>query len=87
MTIASAEFIWRSAQKRVCGHKSLYLIITHHHSDYVFGMRVLKRKGIARLERLKKLNIWTVIPGHGNLCSTSEIDRNIDFLAKKLKSN
>jgi glyoxylase-like metal-dependent hydrolase (beta-lactamase superfamily II) len=199
MTIVSAEFVWRLAQERMPEYEKLYLIITHHHSDHVFGMRVFKEKAaqiiahkgvgeelmddngkyksfiaekmgwdskradailgevvisvpdrtierdetldidgekilllvvpghvpdeicvyhpksqilfagdalyegsdlnisfggpdqwrewIAGLERLKKLSISTIVPGHGDLCSTSEIDRNIDFLTKKLRSD
>ena len=45
MTIASAEFLWQIAQKRMKGNEDLYLILTHHHSDHVFGMRVMKEKG------------------------------------------
>lgn len=45
MTIASAEFLWRTAAERMKGQKNLYLILTHHHSDHTFGMRVFKEKG------------------------------------------
>jgi glyoxylase-like metal-dependent hydrolase (beta-lactamase superfamily II) len=199
MTIASAEFLWKLAQESMRGGERLYLILTHHHSDHVFGMRVFKEKGaqiiahkgvkeelendngryktfiaermgwdskkadeilgnviisipdrtiekdeticidgekifllttpghvpdeicvyhpksrtlfagdaiyegsnlntsfggpdqwrewIVQLERLKKLSVRTIVPGHGNLCSVSEIDRNIDYLTKMLRSN
>jgi len=192
MTIASAEFIWNAAKERMKGGEKLYLILTHHHSDHVFGMRVFKDRGakiighqgiaeeladdngfyknfIARgmnwdagtadrilgdviiytpdecidkdtvldidgteirllctpghvpdeivvyipaaetlfagdaiyeggrlatqfggpdewrqwivgLERLKKLDIGTIVPGHGKICGTAEIDRNIEYL-------
>lgn len=45
MTIASAEFLWRTAAEQMKGQKNLYLILTHHHSDHTFGMRVFKEKG------------------------------------------
>jgi len=45
MTIASAEFLWKTASERAPGNEKLYLILTHHHSDHVFGMRVFKDKG------------------------------------------
>ena len=45
MTISSAEFLWQLAQNHMAGEKELYLILTHHHSDHVFGMRVMKEKG------------------------------------------
>lgn len=45
MTIASAEFLWKTASERAQGNEKLYLILTHHHSDHVFGMRVFKDKG------------------------------------------
>ncbi|MBN2230854.1 MAG: MBL fold metallo-hydrolase [Candidatus Thorarchaeota archaeon] len=46
MTISSAEFLWRVAQDHMSGNEDLYLILTHHHSDHVFGMRVLREKGV-----------------------------------------
>ena len=45
MTVASAEFLWQTACEQMQGHKELLLLLTHHHSDHVFGMRVLKDKG------------------------------------------
>lgn len=45
MTIASGEFLWKTAQERMKGDEKLYLILTHHHSDHTFGMRVMKEKG------------------------------------------
>lgn len=196
MTIASAEFIWNEAYRLMGNRKKFYLILTHHHSDHIFGMRVFKEKGakvishscvqlffnrrgvqykeflvnmlgwsadkgdsifgdvvlyspdqviekdttliidgeeihilytpghvptelsiyhprsktlftgdtvyegmelttqfggpdewrqwIAQLERLKKLDIETICPGHGSLCKKEELDRNIDFLRSKL---
>ena len=198
MSIASGEFLWKVAEKRMKGGEDLYLIITHHHSDHVFGMRMMQEKGariighrllgdwvarldgtlykqflaqragwspeerdlifgdviltvpdegiekdsvliiddeeihvlftpghvtdelsvyhpksrtlfpgdtiyegsdlttrfggpeewrqwISQLERLKNLDIKTVVPGHGNLCTKEEIDRNITFLQNLLR--
>ncbi|NIM59641.1 MAG: MBL fold metallo-hydrolase [Candidatus Aminicenantes bacterium] len=198
MTIASGEFLWEAARKKMKGKEKLYLILTHHHSDHVFGMRAMKEKGakviahkivrasfiefdgkrykrflveragwstekgdlifgdvvlsepdqlveqdtilnfdgeeihliftpghttdsisvyhpksktlfagdtiyegmrlttrfagpeewklwIFQLERLRKLEINTIVPGHGKLCSKKEIDRNIAFLKELLK--
>ncbi len=198
MTIASGEFLWKTAQERLKGDEKLYLILTHHHSDHTFGMRVMKDKGakiiahkivkeelkddngfyknfiikacgwdkkkgdeilgdvviympdqciekdttlnidseeihllatprhvqdelsiyhaksrtlfagdtiyeimrrphvkfggpdewklwIAQLERLKQLNIETIVPGHGKLCSKKVIDQNISSLKVLLK--
>ncbi len=197
MSIASGEFLWKTAQEKMKGNENLYLILTHHHSDHVFGMRVMEEKGaqviahklvegwfvrmdgeryksflaersgwskeqgdlifgnvvlsrpdvlveedtvlnidgeevhvlvtpghvpdelsvyhpgsgtlfagdaiyegsrlttrfggpaewkqwISHLERFKKLDIATVVPGHGNLCSREEIDRNISYLKEVL---
>jgi len=41
---------------------------------------------IDHLERLKKLDILNIVPGHGQICSRDEIDRNINFLKEKLKN-
>ncbi|NIM90868.1 MAG: MBL fold metallo-hydrolase [Candidatus Aminicenantes bacterium] len=46
MTIASAEFLWKTAQERRNDSKNLYLILTHHHADHVFGMRIFKEKRV-----------------------------------------
>lgn len=192
MTITSAEFLWQTACKYAKEQRNLYLILTHHHSDHIFGMRVMKEKGakviahskvkkfiendngrykrfviekylgdlqkgeeilgdvllslpdkfiegdtvlkidneeirllftpghtpdelsiyhpvsktlfagdtiyegmpptvkfggpnewriwISHLERLKKLNIDVIVPGHGSLCAKKEIDQNINYL-------
>lgn len=198
MTIASGEFLWETARKKMKGKEKLYLILTHHHSDHVFGMRAMQEKGakviahkvvkasfiefdgkrykrflveragwsiekgdmifgdvilsepdqlieqdtilnfdseeihlvltpghttdsisvyhpksktlfagdtiyegmrlttrfggpeewklwISHLERLKQLEIDTIVPGHGKLCSVKEIDRNIAYLKELLK--
>ncbi len=45
MSIASGEFLWQAAYERKKEQKDGYLILTHHHSDHVFGMRVMKEKG------------------------------------------
>jgi len=45
MTIASAEYLWNITSERARGSENIYLILTHHHSDHVFGMRVFKEKG------------------------------------------
>jgi len=45
MSIAAGEFLWKTACEQMKGQEALYLILTHHHSDHVFGMRVLRDKG------------------------------------------
>jgi glyoxylase-like metal-dependent hydrolase (beta-lactamase superfamily II) len=45
MTQFCAEFIWETARKMMKGNEYLYLILTHHHSDHIFGMQVFKEKG------------------------------------------
>ncbi len=45
MTISSAEFLWKTASERMKNPKEIYLILTHHHSDHVFGMKVFKERG------------------------------------------
>jgi glyoxylase-like metal-dependent hydrolase (beta-lactamase superfamily II) len=198
MSIASGEFLWEIAQKRMKGDEDIYLILTHHHSDHVFGMHAIKKRGakviahkitgmwfrrlpgdqykrflaerdgwspekadrvygkvelsepdeaidkdtvlkidgekihvlvtpghvpselavyhpksktlfagdtiyegsklttrfgglvewklwISQLERLKKLDISTIVPGHGKLCSEEEIDRNIGYLRSEIE--
>jgi glyoxylase-like metal-dependent hydrolase (beta-lactamase superfamily II)/rhodanese-related sulfurtransferase len=45
MSIASAEYLWRLAQKKMTGQEEIYLILTHSHSDHVFGMQFFREKG------------------------------------------
>lgn len=45
MSVASAEFIWNEAAKIMGDRNNLYLILTHHHSDHIFGMRIFTEKG------------------------------------------
>ena len=198
MSIASGEFLWKVAEKRLKGDEDIYLILTHNHSDHVFGMHAIKKRGakviahkitgmwfrrlpgkqykkflaerdewppekadrvygnvvlsgpdeaidhdtvlnidgeeihvlvtpghvpselsvyhprsktlfagdtiyegselttrfgglvewklwISQLERLKKLEISTIVPGHGKLCAEEEIDRNIGYLKREIE--
>ena len=197
MSIASGEYLWEVARKRMKGDADIYLILTHHHSDHIFGMHAIKKRGakvithkitgmwfkrfpgdqykrflaerdgwppekadevfgdvifsepdkiieqdlvlnidgeeihvlatpghvaselsvyhpgsktlfagdtiyegsdlttrfgglvqwklwISQLERLKTLEISTIVPGHGKLCGEGEIDRNIEYLTKEI---
>lgn len=45
MSVASGRFLWELASARMTGNEAVYLILTHHHSDHVFGMSVFKEKG------------------------------------------
>lgn len=45
MSISSAEYLLNLARKKMSGQKKFYLILTHSHSDHVFGMRVMKDRG------------------------------------------
>lgn len=49
-----------------------------------FGGKAEWTEWVFQLERLKKLEIKTIVPGHGKLCSKDEIDRNIAFLKELL---
>ncbi|MBU7017762.1 MAG: MBL fold metallo-hydrolase [Theionarchaea archaeon] len=82
------------------GHVSSELSVYHPDSKTLFagdtiyeGMSPNTRFGgsnewrtwISHLERIKKLDIDTIVPGHGNLCSKDEIDNNINYLKELLK--
>ena len=45
MSVASGQFIWSQILKINDKIDHVTLILTHHHSDHVFGMRVFKEKG------------------------------------------
>lgn len=44
MSVASGQFIWSQILKINDKIDHVTLILTHHHSDHVFGMRVFKEK-------------------------------------------
>jgi glyoxylase-like metal-dependent hydrolase (beta-lactamase superfamily II) len=82
------------------GHTTDSISVYHPKSKTLFagdtiyeGMRLTTRFGgpeewklwISHLERLKQLEIDTIVPGHGKLCSVKEIDRNIAYLKELLK--
>jgi len=45
-----------------------------------FGDKNLWQQWIISLERLSKLDVSVIIPGHGRLCDTKEIPRHITYL-------
>ena len=47
-----------------------------------FGDKNLWQQWIDSLEKLSKLDISCIIPGHGRLCDTKEIPRHITYLKK-----
>jgi len=47
-----------------------------------FGDRNLWQQWIKSLEKISKLDISRIIPGHGRLCDTKEIHRHIAYLEK-----
>jgi glyoxylase-like metal-dependent hydrolase (beta-lactamase superfamily II) len=57
MSIASGEYLWEVARKRMKGDKYVYLILTHHHSDHVFGMHAIKKRG-AKVITHKITGMW-----------------------------
>lgn len=44
MTVADGEFLWQVAHALAPERESL-LVLTHHHSDHVFGMRAFRERG------------------------------------------
>ncbi len=45
MTRASAAFLAKTAHSRKTVQDKALLVLTHHHSDHVFGMRIMKEHG------------------------------------------
>lgn len=43
-TVVSGQFLWDIASARMQGDEAVYLVLTHHHSDHTFGMRVFREK-------------------------------------------
>ncbi len=45
------------------------------------------RKWVLGLERLKKLEIETIVPGHGEVCGPDIIDSHIEALERKIEQS
>ncbi|MBS7633247.1 MBL fold metallo-hydrolase, partial [Candidatus Bathyarchaeota archaeon] len=45
MTITDGEYLFNKSKEKADKQKNLWLILTHHHSDHIFGMRVFKEAG------------------------------------------
>lgn len=50
-----------------------------------FGDKKLWRKWINSLEKLSRLDIKTIVPGHGRICTKEEIPRHIHYLENLLE--
>ncbi|UCG89118.1 MAG: MBL fold metallo-hydrolase [Gemmatimonadota bacterium] len=45
MSVVSGQYLWAIASARMTGDETVILVLTHHHSDHVFGMSVFKERG------------------------------------------
>ena len=45
MTITDGEYLFNKSKEKATKQENLWLILTHHHSDHIFGMRVFKEAG------------------------------------------
>ncbi len=45
MSVISGEFLWAIAATRMSGDERVIVVLTHHHSDHVFGMSVFADRG------------------------------------------
>lgn len=45
MTITDGEYLFNKSKDKATKQEKLWLILTHHHSDHIFGMRVFKEAG------------------------------------------
>jgi glyoxylase-like metal-dependent hydrolase (beta-lactamase superfamily II) len=45
LCVSDGEFLWQAAHQVLPHPKASTLILTHHHSDHVFGMRVFRERG------------------------------------------
>jgi cyclase len=45
MSISDGVFLWDAAHELAPGAVRSYLVLTHHHSDHTFGMRVFRERG------------------------------------------
>ena len=46
MRVDSGKFIWDFAEKKYPEKRDKYLILTHHHSDHTFGMKIFKENNV-----------------------------------------
>jgi glyoxylase-like metal-dependent hydrolase (beta-lactamase superfamily II) len=45
MTVQDGQYLLSQSRKKAPTQEHIILILTHHHSDHIFGMRVFKEKG------------------------------------------
>lgn len=45
LSVSDGTFLWDAAHERAPDGVRSYLILTHHHSDHTFGMRVFRERG------------------------------------------
>lgn len=45
MTVQDGQYLLNQSRKKASKQEHILLILTHHHSDHIFGMRVFKEKG------------------------------------------
>lgn len=45
MTILDGEYLLNKSKEKAVRQRNILLILTHHHSDHIFGMRVFKEAG------------------------------------------
>jgi cyclase len=46
MTVSDGMFLWQASHRLAPGCEKSYLILTHHHSDHTFGMRVFCERDV-----------------------------------------
>jgi glyoxylase-like metal-dependent hydrolase (beta-lactamase superfamily II) len=81
------------------GHVPSEISVYHPESQVLFagdtvyeGMPLTTKFGgpkewrlwIKSLEKLQRLDIRNIVPGHGNICGKEEIQRNIEYLEELL---
>ncbi|MFQ6068209.1 MAG: MBL fold metallo-hydrolase [Candidatus Bathyarchaeia archaeon] len=93
MTVQDGQYLLNQSGKKVTKQGHITLILTHHHSDHIFGMRVFKEKE-AKIIAHKNLKSFLHIEPHlSSVQFLKHISRSQlslwskDFLMTKLKPN
>lgn len=72
MTVADGIYLLKHSKKKAGKRENLLLILTHHHSDHIFGMRVFKEAGAKVIvhENFRKFLSHRTLPLFRNMLTT-----------------
>jgi glyoxylase-like metal-dependent hydrolase (beta-lactamase superfamily II) len=72
MTISDGEYLANESKEKMTQQDNVLLILTHHHSDHIFGMRVFVEAGakVIAHENVRKFLSYRTLPSFRTMEST-----------------